>query len=69
MPDWSVAIDRERCIGSGVCVGYAPDTFTQDAEAKAVALVPVGELAAAEIAVEGCPTGALTIIYTDGLER
>lgn len=24
---WKVAVDRDRCIGSGLCAGTAPDYF------------------------------------------
>ena len=34
----TVVVDRERCIGSGVCVVVAPATFSHDETAKAVVL-------------------------------
>ncbi len=59
---WSVTVDRDRCIGSGMCIVYAPGTFAHDAEAKAVVLDPsTDDLAAVRTAVEGCPTGALQL--------
>jgi ferredoxin len=46
-----------------MCVVYAPATFANDDEAKAVVLTPPGDpddvIAAA---VEACPTGALSLI-------
>ena len=39
--NWSVAADRERCSGSGMCTVYAPGTFSQDAEARVVAAFDV----------------------------
>ena len=33
-------VDRDVCIGSGMCIVYAPGTFAQDAEAKVVVLDP-----------------------------
>jgi ferredoxin len=61
-----VAIDRDVCMGSGVCVVYAPGAFTQDAESKAVLVVPVSDSAEQiRVAVEACPTGALRIWPTD----
>ena len=60
---WSLEIDRDRCIGSGTCVAYAERTFTQDGEAKVELIDPPGDpLDVIEIAVEGCPTGALRLI-------
>ena len=57
-----VTVDRDACIGSGMCVMYAPGTFANDDEAKAVVLDPPGdpdEVVAA--AVEACPMGALSL--------
>jgi ferredoxin len=55
-----VIVDRDRCIGSGNCVVYAPGTFTQDDEAKAYLLDPTTDpLDAVRTAVEACPTRAL----------
>ena len=57
---WSVTVDRERCMGSGVCLLYAPGTFTHDAEAKAVVLdQPTDDIDAVRTAVSGCPMAAL----------
>jgi ferredoxin len=60
MPD--VTVDRERCLGSGMCIVYASHTFAHDAEAKAVVVDAAGDpLDAIRNAVEACPTGALHI--------
>jgi len=57
-----VDADRDLCIGSGVCVVYAPDAFTQDGDAKVVVLRPNEEAdEQVRAAVEGCPTSALTL--------
>lgn len=59
----SIGVDRDTCIGSGMCTVYAPATFTQDDEAKAVVVDPAGDdPEAVRTAVEGCPTHALTLI-------
>jgi ferredoxin len=54
--------DRETCIGSGNCVQLAPAVFDQDEDGR-VALVPGGDpdgaAADVELAVTGCPVGAL----------
>ena len=61
----SVDIDRDRCIGSGMCTLYAPATFSQDDETKVVVIDPEGDdPEAVRTAVEACPTRTLTI--TDG---
>ena len=57
-----ITADRERCIGSGMCSVYAAGTFTQDDEAKVVLLDPPGDdLETIRVAVEACPTRALTM--------
>jgi ferredoxin len=45
-----------------MCVVYAPATFSQDDETKAIVTDPVGDdLDVIRSAVEACPTGALTL--------
>jgi len=57
---WSVTVDRERCMGSGLCVLYAPGTFAHDDEAKAVVLdPPTDDIDAVRTAVAACPVSAL----------
>lgn len=67
MPDetarWSVEIDRDVCMGSGMCIVYAPGTFEHDDETKAVMIDPPGDpLDAVRTAVQACPTGALRLV-------
>jgi ferredoxin len=58
-----ITIDRSVCMGSGVCVNYAGQTFDQDAEARAFVLDPIGNsLEEIQIAIEGCPTGAISLV-------
>ncbi|MET8211458.1 ferredoxin [Streptomyces sp. NPDC005373] len=61
MGGWSVAVDQDKCLGTGICVVYAPDTFAHDEEAKAVVVGPTDPLDAVRSAVEGCPTRALRL--------
>jgi ferredoxin len=63
---WTVEIDRDRCIGSGQCLVYAPGTFAHDEETKAVVdSASTEDLAMIQNAVEACPTRALELT-TDG---
>jgi ferredoxin len=56
-------VDRDRCIGSGNCVFWAPATFDLDEEGKSVVIDPHGDSSEAITnAVDGCPTRALSII-------
>jgi ferredoxin len=66
-PTWSVEIDRDRCIGSGVCLVYAPGTFTHDDEAKAVLLDPsTDDLETVQTVVDACPTRAINLTIDEG---
>ncbi|WP_060653458.1 ferredoxin [Rhodococcus pyridinivorans] len=67
-----VDIDREICMGSGVCVSYAADVFVIGNDAKADVRQPVVTKSAdVEVAVAVCPTGAITLALrssdTDGV--
>jgi ferredoxin len=57
-----IAVDRAVCMGSGTCILYAPSTFAHDDETKAVVVNPSGDpIGDIRLAVEACPTGALSI--------
>jgi ferredoxin len=59
---WTVTVDRELCLGSGMCIVYAPGTFAHDEQAKALVLDPADDpLDAVRTAVEACPTSALRL--------
>ena len=58
-------IDRERCIGAGMCVVSAPQWFEQDdIDARVILKADVGEadIEAVREAVLVCPSGALSIV-------
>lgn len=49
-----------------MCTMYAPGTFAQDEENKAVVTAPAGDpVEQVSIAVEACPTGALSLADND----
>jgi ferredoxin len=59
----TVVVDRERCMGSGMCVVYAPGTFTHDEQARAIVLDQVTDpVDVIEAALEACPTSALRLV-------
>ncbi len=68
-----VRADRGLCVGAGVCARIAPAVFDQDEEEGLVVVLDGHpEDAAAEAArraVEGCPSGALSIGAGDGEEE
>jgi ferredoxin len=61
-----ITIDRDLCMGSGMCIVYAPGTFAHDDETKAIVVVLMGDsIDTVRIAVEACPTGALSLTSDD----
>jgi ferredoxin len=57
-----IGVERDWCMGSGMCSVYAPGTFAQDQETKVVVLDPSTDpLDAIRTAVEACPTSALSL--------
>jgi ferredoxin len=51
-------------MGSGQCLIYAPNTFTQDDDAIAVVSDPEGDSEAELVsAVTGCPTHAIAVVH------
>ena len=66
MPDGAreavITVDRDVCMGAGTCIMYAPATFTHDGDTKAVVIDVNGDpTESIRMAVEACPTGALTL--------
>ncbi|MFC8914161.1 ferredoxin [Streptomyces sp. WAC05374] len=60
-------VDRDRCVGSGMCALTAPEVFDQDTEDGRVRLLaavpPPGRATrAAREAVGFCPAGAITAL-------
>jgi len=63
-----VIVDRDRCIGSGNCVYWAPASFELDDEGLSAPIVPsVDTLDALRVAADGCPTRAITLEVTDAV--
>lgn len=65
--EWTVAVDRELCVGFAECVKAAPTVFQLDDENIAVVLDP--ESVSAETlreAAEVCPVDAITLYDPEG---
>lgn len=52
-------VDKDICIGCGLCNGMHPEAFELDDEGKA-ALVEGAEAEAVEDAAANCPVGAIS---------
>ena len=63
-----IQINRDKCMGSGNCVFWAPQAFDLDDEGLSVVLEP-GDADEHQLmqAREGCPTGAISL-WRDGIE-
>jgi ferredoxin len=58
---WEVRIDRDLCMGSGQCLGYAPNTFDQDDDNTAIVIDQHGDPDEdIQTAIESCPARAIT---------
>jgi ferredoxin len=65
----TIVVDRELCMGSGMCIVYAPGTFAHDEETKAVVVDPAGDpIEAIRNAVQACPTSAIRILNDENDE-
>ncbi|MFI7387801.1 ferredoxin [Streptomyces sp. NPDC049813] len=60
-----IEVDKERCVGAGMCALTAPDVFTQDddgvSEVLPGAATAAGEHPMVKEAVRACPVGAVTL--------
>jgi ferredoxin len=61
-----VVVDRDKCIGSGNCVYWAPGSFELDDDGTSVPADPGSHpsaevLEALQVAADGCPTRAITV--------
>ncbi len=62
---WRVVVDRDLCQGHGVCESEAPEVFQVSKDAVLTVLdeqPPDAQRGAVELAVQYCPTHALTIV-------
>lgn len=59
---WNVRVDRDVCIGSGMCVGAAPEKFAFDEQQRSR---PLSEFIAPDTAVRdaaaSCPVEAISL--------
>ena len=62
-----VKVDWDRCMGSGNCLFWAPETFDLSEDGHAVVLDPAAtDEERLRVAAEGCPVGAISL-WRDGI--
>jgi ferredoxin len=66
MAKYKIEIDRDACVGDGLCVDEAPDTFEMDDEDIAVVINPAGDDPEAILdAAQACPSDAIILHDAD----
>ena len=66
---WTIEVDPELCIGSGDCVGWAPDAFAlgpDDITARVLSTPSNANLESVKDAALSCPTGAIRLVSATG---
>lgn len=63
-----IKIDWDRCMGSGNCMFWAPDTFDLSEDGHAVVIdATATDEERLRIAAQGCPVGAISL-WRNGAE-
>ncbi|WP_191877545.1 ferredoxin [Streptomyces filipinensis] len=64
-----IEVDRQRCVGAGMCALTAPEVFTQDDDGFSEVLAgresAAGEYPMVKEAVRACPVGAVALLDED----
>ena len=66
MTRWKMSVDKNVCIGSGMCVAIVPDRFVLDEQHRSGAVE--AEIDADEVvrdAAASCPSEAISLIDAD----
>ena len=56
-----VYVDKDTCIGCGVCEGICSEVFMMNDDGKAEAIVPETEAACAQEAADSCPVQSIKV--------
>ncbi len=54
-------VDKDLCIGCGLCPSIAPEVFEMEDDGKAVAVVAETSDPAAQEAADSCPVAAISL--------
>ncbi len=64
MGKWKVTVDRDACIGDGICASLCPDVFEMDDEGKSVVIKEeIGDdlYDCVKEAVDSCPVSCISM--------
>ena len=64
MGKWKVAVDRDACIGDGICASLCPDVFELDDDGKSKVIKEVIEddlYDCVKEAVDSCPVSCISM--------
>jgi len=56
-----VYVDKDTCIGCGVCEAICSEVFMMNDDGKAEAIVPETEAACAQDAADSCPVQSIKV--------
>lgn len=58
-----IVVDKDACIGCGLCVQVAPDVYEMQGDIAVVKAgdIPAAQAADAKSAAEQCPVSAITV--------
>ncbi|MEU7633967.1 ferredoxin [Nocardia sp. NPDC049220] len=62
MSDWEIAVDRDACLGSGLCIAASGGAFVLDGDRSRPVASPCRAGEEIHLAALGCPTEAITIV-------
>jgi ferredoxin len=69
-PRVTVEVDRDVCVGNGMCRAIAPATFAADESGQSTVRSDIGdELRSILEAAEMCPIGAISVRDAETAER
>jgi ferredoxin len=67
MTKYRIEIDRDECLGDGLCCDDAPCTFELDDDSIAVVKDPEGDAPDVILeAAQNCPVDAISLFEADG---